>query len=226
MNTAPPARPTPRPLLVTDCDEVLMHMVVPFRDWLNERHDIEFRLAGASFAGALHRRKCGSQLEHEEVWPLLGEFFTGEMHRQYPAPYAFDALARLGARADIVVLSNVGDTIHDLRVEQLRAQGLDCRLVTNRGEKGPALKRIVDEFAPSVTVYVEDLEVHHESAASHVPEAWRLQMVIEPEIADAISPARHAHARIDRWIEAEAWIAERFDDARRAPATSGERIEA
>lgn len=226
MNYAPPARPTPRPLLVTDCDEVLMHMVVPFRDWLDERHDIEFRLEGASFAGALHRRKCGSQLEREEVWPLLDQFFNREMHRQYPAPHAFEALARIGQRADIVVLSNVGDNIHALRVEQLSAQGLDCRLVTNRGEKGPALRRIVDEFAPSVMVYVEDLEVHHESAARHVPEAWRLQMVIEPEIADAISPAPHAHARIDLWDEAEKWIGERFDDASHAPATTDERIEA
>ncbi len=226
MNHAPHSIPNPRPLLVTDCDEVLMHMVVPFREWLNERHDIEFRLKGASFAGALHRRKCGSQLEREEVWPLLDQFFCHEMHRQYAAPGAFEALARLAERADIVVLSNVGDTIHGLRVAQLSEQGLDCRLVTNRGEKGPALRRIVDEFAPSVTVYVEDLEVHHASAAEHVVEAWRLQMVIEPEIAGAIAPAPHAHARIDRWAEAEKWIAERFDEARPAPATSDQRIEA
>ncbi|TXC73450.1 HAD family hydrolase [Sphingorhabdus soli] len=225
MTTASPSS-SPRPLLVTDCDEVLMHMVVPFRDWLDEHHDIDFRLKGASFAGALHRRKCGSQLGREEVWPLLDQFFTGEMHRQYPAPGAFDALARLAEQADIVVLSNVGDTIHALRVEQLRAHGLDCRLVTNRGEKGPALKRIVDEFAPSVTVYTEDLEIHHASAAEYVPDTWRLQMVIEPEIADAIAHAPHAHARIDQWAEAERWIAERFAEARPAPATSDERIEA
>ena len=27
---------TGRPLVVTDCDEVLLHMVAPFRDWLGE----------------------------------------------------------------------------------------------------------------------------------------------------------------------------------------------
>ena len=33
-----------RPLLISDCDEVLLHMVVPFRDWLDEVHGIHFEL--------------------------------------------------------------------------------------------------------------------------------------------------------------------------------------
>ena len=31
-----------RPLIITDCDEVLLHMVVPFRQWLDEAHDVHF----------------------------------------------------------------------------------------------------------------------------------------------------------------------------------------
>lgn len=222
------ARSSPQPLLVTDCDEVLMHMVAPFRDWLGEAHGIDFRLEGANFSNALSRRACGTPLDREEVWPLLTEFFTGEMHRQYPAKGAFDALARIGDIADIVVLSNVGDAIHELRTQQLRGQGLDCRLVANRGEKGPALRRIVDEYAPSVVVFTEDLEVHHVSAAEHVPEAWRLQMVIEPAIASAIPPAQHAHARIDDWAHAEGWIMKRLaaGEPANAAETCGARIDA
>ena len=33
-----------RPLLITDCDEVLLHMVSHFADWLDEAHDIDFGL--------------------------------------------------------------------------------------------------------------------------------------------------------------------------------------
>ena len=39
-----------RPLVVTDCDEVLLHMVRHFRDWLDKAHDIEFNLEGNPFA--------------------------------------------------------------------------------------------------------------------------------------------------------------------------------
>ena len=33
-----------RPLLITDCDEVLLHMVAPFGQWLDEAHDIDLVL--------------------------------------------------------------------------------------------------------------------------------------------------------------------------------------
>ena len=35
-----------RPLLITDCDEVLLHMVRHFGVWLRESHDIDFDVAG------------------------------------------------------------------------------------------------------------------------------------------------------------------------------------
>ena len=36
-----------RPLLISDCDEVLLHMAVPFRNWLDEAEGIEFRMNSA-----------------------------------------------------------------------------------------------------------------------------------------------------------------------------------
>ena len=87
-----------RPLLITDCDEVLLHMVVPFRDWLDEVHDVHFSLENTNFVDALRRKACGTILEQGEVWELLRAFFRTEMHRQYPIDGALDALDRLSAR--------------------------------------------------------------------------------------------------------------------------------
>ena len=42
-----------RPLLISDCDEVLLHMVAPFRDWLAETQGIEFRMERALRANTL-----------------------------------------------------------------------------------------------------------------------------------------------------------------------------
>ena len=45
-----------RPLIVTDCDEVLLHMVVPFRDWLTRsRYRLDF--AGGSALKPTHRQR-------------------------------------------------------------------------------------------------------------------------------------------------------------------------
>ena len=45
-----------RPLIITDCDEVLLHMVVPFRQWLDETHDVHFDMHDRSFAEALRHK--------------------------------------------------------------------------------------------------------------------------------------------------------------------------
>ena len=49
-----------RPLVITDCDEVLLYMVTPFQQWLDEDHAIDFRMEGNNFANALRRRARGT----------------------------------------------------------------------------------------------------------------------------------------------------------------------
>lgn len=205
-----------RPLLVTDCDEVLLHMVRHFRDWLDEAHDVDFALDGGSFVGALTRRGDGDVLGSAEVWPLLDDFFQTEMSRQTLVPGAREALEALSEVADIVVLTNLGDHCHSGRVRQLDWLGIRHRVLCNQGGKGRAVAGLVEELDPSVTVFVDDLPVHHESVARHAPRVWRLHMVMEPLVAAKIPPAPHAHARIDEWEAARRWIADRFAAGRPA----------
>ena len=44
-------------------------------------------------------------------------------------------------------------------------------------------RAIIDEYAPSAVLFVDDLAQHHASVAEHAPEAWRLHMVGEPQMA-------------------------------------------
>jgi len=46
-----------RPLLISDCDEVLLHMIGHFADWLDEAHDLHFALDAKSFRDALRDRR-------------------------------------------------------------------------------------------------------------------------------------------------------------------------
>ena len=208
----------PRPLLITDCDEVLMHMVVPFGAWLSDDHDIDFALEDATFANALKRKACGTPLEAGEVWPLLDGFFAREMHRQYACSGAQAALARLSAIADIVILTNVGPEHQAARTEQLIAAGMPFRVIGSRGGKGDPVKALLDEFQPSVAAFIDNLPQHHKSVAQAAPDVWRLHMVGEPLIAPKIPAGRHAHARIDDWVEAEAWLIDKLTAGAPAPA--------
>lgn len=199
-----------RPLLVTDCDEVLLHMLVHFEAWLGEAHDIAFDFDRGRFGDAMTRHACGTALAQEEAWPLLDGFFADGMHRQTLVPGAAPALARIAEVADIVVLTNLKDHCHAGRVAQLAAHGIDHRVVCNQGGKGPAVERLVAELRPTALVFVDDLPVHHASVAEHCPEAWRLHMIAEPRLAPNVPPAPHAHARIDDWNVASDWVLERM----------------
>jgi hypothetical protein len=199
-----------RPLLISDCDEVLLHMLTHFADWVDEAHGLSFALDASGFREAMRDKVTGEPVGQERVWPLLDGFFDSEMHRQNLVPGAVEALARIGEVADIVILTNIGDEYEAARVEQLGRFDIRHRVLCNRGGKGGPVVELLAEMQPSVAVFVDDLAVHHESVARHAPGVWRLHMIAEPRVASHMPPAPFAHARIDDWPAATEWILERF----------------
>ncbi|WP_174297959.1 HAD family hydrolase [Sphingomonas bacterium] len=195
-------------------------MVRHFRGWLGEAHAIDFRIGHHDFATAMTKAD-GSTPEPDEMWALLGGFFPGQMHRQTLVPHAAEALATIGEGADVVVLTNLLDACRLARTEQLAGHGIEVRVETNQGGKGAPVAALVaqhaDDRGDPVTVFVDDLAMHHDSVARHAPGVWRLHMISEPELAANVPPAPAAHARLDDWQAARDWIATRFADGRQAP---------
>lgn len=198
-----------RPLLITDCDEVLLYMVAHFKAWLEEAQGVDFQMVGNDFSEAMRWRESGELVEPAEVWGFLRGFFDTEMHRQDPIPGAVEGIATLSQHADVVVLTNLTDRHRDMRSQQLANVGIHARVFTNQGPKGPALKAIVEEYAPSRAVFIDDLAQHHASVGADVPHVRRLHLCGEPMLAGRIACAHQAgtaHARIDNWAEATPWL--------------------
>jgi hypothetical protein len=206
-----------RPLLITDCDEVLLHMLRHFAEWVDEAHELHFALDAPGFREALRHKATGDPVEEARIWPLLDGFFESEMHRQNVVPGAAEALAAISAHADIVILTNIGDDYEAGRVEQLEGFGIRHRVMCNRGGKGPPVKELLEQFQPSAAVFIDDLAVHHESVARHAPHVWRLHMIAEPLVASHMPKAPAAHERIDEWSQAQDWILSRFADGAAKP---------
>ena len=201
-----------RPLLISDCDEVLLHMVSHFRDWLSEKQGIDFAIHEENWGEALVRRDTGAIVPMQEVWPYLDGFFDTEMKRQTLVQGAIEALERIGRHADIVILTNLGEHRQAPRVAQLAAHGIQHRVICNQGGKGPALAALIAEMRPSAAVFVDDLGFQHVSVAESAPAVWRLHMIAEPAIAANRPQSPAAHARIDDWATAADWILDRFAD--------------
>jgi FMN phosphatase YigB (HAD superfamily) len=200
-----------RPLVVTDCDEVLLHFVRHFGDWLREDYGMAFRLDGNPFAQDLTLPGRSEPLSMDDKWRFLDLFFDTQMARQTPVAGAVAAINELQREAEVVVLTNLADQFNATRTLQLRDHGITARVFTNQGPKGPALQRIVAEYAPGRVVFVDDLAHHLASAAETLPQIARLHLCGEPAVAPHIPcalQAGHAHARIDTWSEALPWLLE------------------
>lgn len=199
-----------RPLLISDCDEVLLLMVSHFDAWLGEAHGIRFAFETGNFREAMKEIATGAPVGEDRMWRLLEQFFREEIHRQTLVPGAMEALGRIGEVADIVILTNLGQEAHPWRVEQLARHGIRHEVVCNRGGKGEPARALIERYGAKRSVFVDDLPVHHASVARHAPDVQRLHMVAEPRLAAAVPAAEHAHARIDDWETATDWILERL----------------
>lgn len=202
-----------KPLIISDCDEVLLHMIVPFGQWLEETQPVSFKLIGNDFSKAIRDKVTGEAVEPAEIWRLLNLFFDNEMHRQAPITGAVGAMNTLKEHADVVILTNLADKHNASRRAQLLSHGMDFEVFTNQGPKGPALQAILERYQPSRAVFIDDLAQHHGSAADLVPHIDRLHLCGEPTLAPHITcgfEAGHAHARIDTWEDALPWLLSRL----------------
>jgi len=61
-----------RPLVISDCDEVILHMVAHFKEWLEHSQGVDFNLEGANFAQALTWLPGGGLVNHHGRLLLVG----------------------------------------------------------------------------------------------------------------------------------------------------------
>ena len=194
-------RPTNRPLIISDCDGVLLEFVAPFVAYLDSVHDMTLKLDTFALTGNV-RHRDGRVVEAAAFPPLLDGFFTTHMPSQNPVAGAADALATLAAYCDVVVLTNIADHHALRRTDELARMGMPYRVIGNQGSKGGPIKALLDEFRPSHAIFIDDLPPNHSSAKDHVPHVHCIHMVAETPLRGLIPAAPHADVRIDDWHEA------------------------
>lgn len=187
-----------RPLIVSDCDGVLLHFIAPFIDYLKAAHGLTLSMDSFALTGNV-KRPDGTPVPPQDFPPLLNGFFADWMHNQHPIVGAADSLASLAKDCDVVVLTNIADHHATRRTLELARLGMPYRVIGNQGGKGVPLKKLLDEFHPSEAIFIDDLPPNHTSVKAHVPHVHRLHMVAEPEVRHLIPASPDAHARHDDW---------------------------
>jgi hypothetical protein len=197
-----------RPLIICDADEVLVQFMMGLERYL-ERQGYRLDLTSFRIHGNVRHTASGDTVKDEDVTQLIGSFFASDTAILDPVPGAAAALRRLSSHAQVVVLSNLPDTAREARIENLTSHGMAYPVIAGSGPKGSVVARMIGDMKAPV-VFIDDLPPHHASVAATTPRVHRLHFVADPRLARLIGASPDAHARIDSWPEAEAWIGSRL----------------
>ena len=211
-----------RPLVICDVDEVVLHFVRGFEAFLEER-GMWLDPRSYEFEGNVRRRATGEIIGNEELFRLLGEFFSKRIGELEAIEGAAETLERLAAECEIIMLTNLPHEHYDERRANLLRHGMPYPLVTNRGPKGPAV-RAMAAARGEPCVLVDDYTDFLESARDHHPETALVHFLHDPRFAVHARPVRNDHVRVSEWQGAERAIREVLDAASSSHGGRNERM--
>ncbi|ESX23169.1 MULTISPECIES: hypothetical protein [unclassified Mesorhizobium] len=194
-----------RPLLILDVDDVVLEFIRPFPHFLKSRG---FGLTLASFrlTGNIAETASGRLIEQPEVTALLGDFFDTQADWQSVTDGAEQALASLGDRAEIVLLTAMPHRHRAARRAHLDALGLPYPLLTTEMAKGPAVAKLRGKNGRPVA-FVDDQPANLISARNSVADAHLFHLMADNSLRAFLPPVPDDIISVEDWHEAAPKIA-------------------
>ncbi|MCE9648946.1 MAG: hypothetical protein K8R18_04890 [Parvibaculum sp.] len=200
-----------RPLVVTDCDEVLMQFLVGLELYL-ETQGLWLDLKSYALTGNIKRRETNEAIDPSQMPELMKGFFATSTHSLLAVPGAADALKALSSRAQVVVLTNVPFSEKETRAKSLTAQGMDYPVIANKGLKGGAVRRLAD-MVDAPVFFLDDIPHNIASVAKAHDACHLLHFIADKRLAKLMGQAPDSHFHTTEWQEAHDFIASRLDAA-------------
>ncbi|MEI2301700.1 hypothetical protein [Ensifer sp. MJa1] len=210
MSTVGQIQLRPRPLIVSDIDEVVLEFINPFRAFLDS---CDHALLPRSFrlTGNIVNRTDDQPVTEAEVKALLDAFYGSQDRWQTPAVQVVDTLAALSEEADIVFLTAMPPHHAAVRRALLDRLGLPYPLLATEEPKGPIVQELHAGRAVPL-VFVDDILRNLQSVQRHVPSCLLINLMVNVEFR-ALAPAPDPGIRlVSNWAEAAAAIRAHFDN--------------
>jgi hypothetical protein len=193
-----------RPILLVDADEVLLRFMQHLELHANDE-GYEVRLDSFQLTGNIYNKSSGTVASPSVVKGLIGSFFDQHVDTIPAVEGAAAALDGLSKNYQIAVLTNVPSHCRERRALSLKHLGFPYPVISNSGEKGPAVRKITD-FSKSQVVFVDDLPPQLDSVAKHAPDTHLVHFVADPRLGKLIKKAPTAHVRIDEWDQLASYL--------------------
>lgn len=200
-----------RPLIVSDCDEVLMQFIAGLEIYL-ETQGLWLDLKSFALSGNIKRRATGETVAMADIPGLLQGFFASSTHALVAVPGAAEALKALSARAQIVVLTNVPRAQKETRARNLAVQGMDYPVIANKGLKGGAVRKLA-EMVDAPVFFLDDIPHNIDSVAKAHSDCHLIHFIADERLAQLLGPAADCHLHTTDWTVAHDFITARLDEA-------------
>lgn len=194
-----------RPLLVLDVDDVVLEFIRPFPNFLKAR-GYGLTLASFRLTGNIAETASGRLIEQPEVTALLADFFDVQADWQNITDGAAEALAGLGDRAEIILLTAMPHKHRAVRRVHLEALGLSYPLLTTEMAKGPAVAKLRGKAGRPV-VFVDDQPHNLASVRESVADAELFHLMADNSLRAFLPPVTDDVVVVQDWHEAAPKIA-------------------
>ena len=193
-----------RPLLVLDVDDVVLDFIRPFPRYLEGR-GYRLNLENFRLHGNVIELASGVPAEPALVSELIDAFFVAQSQWQNLTEGAAEALAVIGDRAEIILLTAMPHRHRAARIAHLDGLGFQYPLLTTEMAKGPAIERLRGPNKRPVA-FVDDQPRNLVSAMERLPDAHLFHLMSDTSLR-ALIPAPPAGVHVvEDWREATPMI--------------------
>ncbi len=188
-----------KPLLICDVDEVIVHFVRDFEDFLATQR-LHFNVSGFHLTGETIKTAEGKPIGLDAIHEQLTRFFDERTRHMQPIDGAIDAMLHLSSRAEIIFLTNLPFEAGDQRRHNLKAMGLPFPVITNTGPKGPAIRSLASQTNRPVA-FVDDSPGFIQSSFEYAPHVTTVHFLQDERFLPHVPDFDFVGLRSNNWSE-------------------------
>jgi hypothetical protein len=193
-----------RPLLICDVDEVIVHFVREFEEFLADQQ-LVFNIRGFHLADDSVTARDGKPLGIDEILAHITRFFAERTATMKPIEGAIGAINQISREAQVVFLTNLPAEAGDDRRKNLRSMGLLAPVVTNTGPKGPAIRELASRVSAPIA-FVDDSPGFIQSSFEYAPHVKTVHFLHDERFHPHAPNFDFLGLRSDNWTDTHAYL--------------------
>ena len=174
-----------KPLVICDVDEVLLHFIEPFEQFLAAKgyrlHPTSFRLDGN-----IKHERTGEALPSEKTKDFIFELFLTLSDNQRPVEGALTALNKLSVMCDVVLLTNFPADLIGKRQTRLQELDINLPIQANEGCKGAAINALMEKRS-GPCFFIDDTPRHIRAALDLPTPPYCIHFIADSRFASLAS---------------------------------------